>query len=125
LIGTELEEETMDRQDTYVKTEKGSEEIRERKYKLPQAMRSLLNMIDGTTTAGAFLSEATALGDVASMLAELEKQGFIKKTEARPQPPPPPSPKEPVKEQPPSGDGALIDVVNLFTPSEDKGKKDK
>jgi len=115
----------MDRQDTYVKTEKGSEEIRERKYKLPQAMRSLLNMIDGTTTAGAFLSEATALGDVASMLAELEKQGFIKKTEARPQPPPPPV-KEPVKEQAPSGDGALIDVAHLFqTPDEDKGKKDK
>lgn len=117
----------MDRQDTFVKTEKGTEEIRERKYKLPQAMRSLLNMIDGTTTAGAFLDQATALGDVASILADLEKQGFIKKTEpvVRPQAPVPPPAKEPAKEHAPSGDGALIDVVNLFTSSEDKKKKDK
>jgi hypothetical protein len=74
----------MDRQDIYGKTEKGSEEMRNRTYKLPQTIRSLLIMIDGTMSVGAFLDQATALGNVATMLSELEQQGFIKKIGKKP-----------------------------------------
>jgi hypothetical protein len=118
----------MDRQDIYAKTEKGEEEMKSRKYKLPQAMRSLLIMIDGTMSVGAFLSQATALGNVSTMLAELEQQGFIKKTEKKPVAPAAPTSASPDKEHKKgAGDGALVDVASLFfiggPAKEDKEKK--
>ena len=119
----------MDRQDIYGKTEKGSEEMKSRKYKLPQAMRSLLIMIDGTMPVGSFLDQATALGNVATMLTELEQQGFIKKMERKPVAPAGPAAGSGLdKEQKKagSGDGALVDVAGMFViggPKEDKEEK--
>jgi hypothetical protein len=119
---------TMNRQDIYIKTEKGTEEIQHRKYKLSQTMRSLLVMINGSTTVGTFLDQATALGDVTSLLTDLEQQGFIKQTEPAQLPlsekPAESSPnKEQRKGQP--GEGGLVDFGHLFTPVEDEGKKDR
>jgi hypothetical protein len=42
----------MDVNAIYVKTEKGEEEIRSRAYKLSQRLRTILIMVDGTTTGG-------------------------------------------------------------------------
>jgi hypothetical protein len=116
----------MDRQDIYGKTEKGSEEMKSRKYKLPQAMRSLLIMIDGTMPVGAFLDQATALGNVSTMLTELEQQGFIKKTDKKPVAPAVPTglPKEQKKAG--AGSGALVDLADMFViggPKEEKEEK--
>lgn len=118
----------MNRQDIFIKTEKGSDEIQNRKYRLSQTLRSLLIMINGSTSVGSFLDQATALGDVASLLADLEQRGFIKKTE--------PAQlllsgknsettltKE--RRKVPPGEGGLVDFGHLFTPGEDENKKDR
>jgi hypothetical protein len=118
----------MERQEIYSKTEKGSEEMKSRKYKLPQAMRSLLIMIDGTMSVGAFLDQATALGNVATMLEELEQQGFIKKTDRKPVAPTAKPVIDKEQKKSGSGDGALVDVAGMFViggPREDKGEKQR
>jgi len=74
----------MDEEVIYTKTDKASEEIQNRTYKLNQKMRSLLIMIDGTKPINAYLEFKSVLGDVTSMLAELEQEGFIKKIEVVP-----------------------------------------
>jgi hypothetical protein len=71
----------MDGQDVYTKTEKAMDEIQNRTYKLAQKMRSLLIMIDGTKAVSSYVDFSKVLGDVTSMLIELEQQGFIKKSE--------------------------------------------
>jgi hypothetical protein len=70
---------TMDGLAIYVKTEKGSEEIQNRKYKLAQKMRSLLIMIDGRKPVNDLVEMAAGLGDVGTMIAELESLGLIEK----------------------------------------------
>lgn len=121
----------MDRQDIYSKTKKGLEEVQNRKYNLPQAMRSLLIMIDGTKPIGVFLDQATALGDVNAMLLGLEQQEFIAKTAAVAKPAPPVvKPPEPVhergKDKKSVGAGGLVDVASMFTtPEEEEEKKEK
>jgi hypothetical protein len=121
-MGVAIVEATMNRQDIYIKTEKGSEEIQNRKNKLSQTMRSLLVMINGSTTVGTFLDQATALGDVTSLLTDLEQQGFIKQTEPAQLPlSEKPAENSPRKVQP--GEGGLVDFGHLFTP--DEGKKDQ
>jgi DNA-binding PadR family transcriptional regulator len=117
----------MNQQDIYAKTDKGLEEMQSRKYKLPQAMRSILIMIDGATSTGVFLKQAAALGNVSTMLTELEEQGFIKKTSA-PAPVEKNSGKTAEKESGKSADksgGGLIDLTGIFTPVKDAegGKK--
>lgn len=120
----------MDREDVYIKTEKGAEEIQSRTYKLAQKMRSLLIMIDGTKSIGGLMDSATALGDVGSMLVALEEQGFIKKRIDAPKPRPAQQPQaaapapEPHKEaKKGAGDGALVDVASLFSmPKKDEQK---
>ncbi len=123
-------EGNMDRQDIYVKTDKASEEIQQRKYKLSQALRSLLIMIDGTKTIGSYITQAVALGDVSSMLLELEQQGFIKKNTDAPRALPTSIPGG--KAVPGSGSekgpakagGGMIDLGTLFTAGDqDKNKK--
>lgn len=63
----------------YEKTEKGVEEIQTRKYNLSQKFRSILIVIDGKLTVGALLSEFSGMEQVATVLTELERQGFIEK----------------------------------------------
>jgi len=118
----------MDRQDIYGKTEKGSEEMKSRKYKLPQAMRSLLIMIDGTMSVGAFLDQATALGNVATMLTELEQQGFIKKTDKKPVAPAGPTAGQGLDKEHKkagAGSGALVDLADMFVIGGPKDKEEK
>ena len=122
----------MDREDIYIKTEKATDEIQNRKYRLPQAMRSLLIMIDGTKTIGAYLDRAVALGDVSKMLIELEKQGFIQRSSeasrtrvSTPHEGKPLETADPGKAPAKTG-GGMIDLGTLFTPaSEQKNKKEK
>jgi len=120
----------MDRQDIYVKTDKASEEIQNRKYKLSQALRSLLIMIDGTKTIGSYVTQAVALGDVTAMLQELEQQGFIKKSTGAPRPLPTSmpggktSPGTGQEKGPAKTGGGMIDLGTLFTSGDqDKSKK--
>lgn len=120
----------MDRQGIYIKTEKGLEEMKSRKYKLPQAMRSLLIMIDGAMSVGAFLDTGKALGNVEAMLTELEQQGFIKKTEKKPVAPAGTAPGAVVDKEHKkagAGSGGLVDLADMFViggAKEDKeGKK--
>jgi hypothetical protein len=121
----------MERQDIYIKTEKASEEIQNRKYRLPQSIRSLLIMIDGTTTIGGYMDQAVALGDVSKMLRELEQQGFIKRrTEISKTPQPSPAAEKsvagtgPVKGATKIG-GGMIDLGTLFTPASEKKNKEE
>ena len=69
----------MDMQNIYIKTAKATEEILRRNYHLPQRIRSLLIMIDGTKTVGELMDLAKILGDVTSILAELSALGFVQK----------------------------------------------
>lgn len=112
----------MDPQDIYAKTEKGLAEVTLRTYQLPQTMRSLLIMINGTTTAGAFLDRSPVLGDVAAMLAGLEQQGFIVKTGQLNSLPIKtaeiPQNKAPKIRQ--AGDGGLVDFGNMFITDENE-----
>lgn len=91
----------------YAKTDKGTEEIQTRKYKLPQKLRSLLIVIDGKTPTDKILNmfsamdkpsassnELDLLGELSAMqinsgtegvsasLEELERQGFIARRKA-------------------------------------------
>jgi hypothetical protein len=82
LSGTRIVEQQrgdMDVQVIYVKTEKAADEIHNRTHNLTQKMRSLLIMIDGTKAVGSYMEFSKVLGDVTSMLTELERQGFINK----------------------------------------------
>jgi hypothetical protein len=72
----------------YKKTEKGVEEMQTRKYNLPQKLRAILSVIDGNATVGFLLKQLYTMDGVATILVELEQQGFTgriaKKTSAAP-----------------------------------------
>jgi hypothetical protein len=120
----------MDRQDIYSKTSKGLEEVKNRKNNLPQALRSLLIMVDGTKPIGAFLDQATALGDVNAMLVGLEQQGFIAKTAVVTKATAS-TPKFADATQAsggkaqPAGSGGLVDLAGFFTTGTADDDKDK
>ena len=68
----------MNLQSTLMKTEKGTEEIETRKYKLDARTRALLLVVNGKVTAGDLVKNYDRLGDVPAMLKQLAKAGFIK-----------------------------------------------
>jgi len=74
----------MDELTVLMKTEAGSEEMRNRTYGLSQKVRSLLIMIDGKKPVGAYIEIAGGLGDVPAMLYELETLGLIEKRAVAP-----------------------------------------
>mgnify|MGYP003576481786 CR=1 FL=1 len=55
----------------FAKTEKGREEIRDRKYALQPRLRTLLVMIDGSKTADELVQAAKRLGGGQEILQEL------------------------------------------------------
>ncbi|HYG53699.1 MAG TPA: hypothetical protein VD965_00250 [Burkholderiales bacterium] len=59
------------------KTDKGAEEIATRKYKLDPKLRTLLIMVNGTSTA-AQLAQKFAGMDIQPQLAQLEREGYVK-----------------------------------------------
>lgn len=61
----------------YLKTDKGREEIQTRKNQLPAALRTLLIMIDGKSTAGEILKQVAPMGITPDSLEQLITQGFI------------------------------------------------
>lgn len=67
----------MNLQSILVKSEKGAEEIETRKHKLDARTRALLLVVNGKLTAGQLLKEYARLGNVAAMLKELKRNGFI------------------------------------------------
>jgi hypothetical protein len=67
----------MDINAIYVKTEKGEEEIRSRTYKLSQRLRTILIMVDGTTTGGGLVEKAKTLGVPDDFMEQLLAGGFV------------------------------------------------
>lgn len=61
----------------YQKTDKGVEEIRSRRYKLPKRPRILLILVDGKTPLDVVLGQARALGIEDSTVMDLIDEGFI------------------------------------------------
>lgn len=68
--------------DIYQKTDKGADEIAHRTHKLPQKLRTMLIMIDGTKPAAVLFEQARRLGVESGFLMELEQGGFIAMTAA-------------------------------------------
>lgn len=67
----------MDMAAVYAKTAKGQEEISTRAWRLPQKQRLVLILVDGKLTVAQHQEKAGPLGDVVSLLEELERGGFI------------------------------------------------
>lgn len=63
----------------YLKTEKGDEEISKRLYGLSANLRPVLILVDGLSTVQKIMEKGAGLPNIAQSLAELEKQGFIKR----------------------------------------------
>lgn len=72
--------------DIFVKTEAGVEEIRARSRKLPQRLRTMLIMIDGSLSKPQLEHAAGQLGAPADFLAELEAQGLVRRLAAAARP---------------------------------------
>ena len=66
--------------DIYRKSAKGLDEIQNRTHRLAPRLRQVLIMVNGKKALGALAAEASALGDIAQYLTELEAQGFIEET---------------------------------------------
>jgi hypothetical protein len=67
----------MDKSTILVKTAKGADELKARTHALPQKLRAILIMIDGTATAGALLARFGGLPEIETALATLLAQGFV------------------------------------------------
>ena len=80
----------------FAKTEKGREEIRERKHGLQPRPRTLLVLVDGAKTADELIQAATRLGGGPEVLQSLLKDGFIDEVggEGKPAEPAPADPRE-------------------------------
>jgi hypothetical protein len=60
------------------KTTKGMEEIETRKHKLDAKLRPILIAVNGKSTAGELAAQFAQIGDVAPLLDDLAKQGFVR-----------------------------------------------
>ena len=73
---------------TYVKTQAGADEVRNRKLKLPPKLRTMLILIDGTKPAFIVKEEGVSLGAPEDFLEVLERQGLIARVGTVPTPSP-------------------------------------
>jgi hypothetical protein len=71
----------MDLKRIYQKTDKGEEELRTRKYNLPQTLRQILIVVDGKSSIAKILEKAAGFPNVGQSLEELAAQGFIQPDE--------------------------------------------
>lgn len=69
----------MDMTTVYAKTAKGQDEISSRANKLGHKLRLVLILVDGKLSVAEHQAKAGALGDVVSLMAELERGGFIER----------------------------------------------
>ena len=67
----------MDPKKIYQKTGKGDEELRTRKYNIPQNLRQVLIFVDGKSNITKILEKAAGFPNVGQALEELALQGFI------------------------------------------------
>jgi hypothetical protein len=72
----------MDDKLIYRKTDKGREEIASRAYRLKARERSLLFLVDGSTTRGQLLVKAELIGAAPDLLDHLLGEGFIETASA-------------------------------------------
>ena len=75
----------MDKNDLFVRTAKGDQEIATQANKLPIKHRSVLIMIDGKNTEAALQAKLSGMFDGKAILSDLESHGFImRQTGAKP-----------------------------------------
>jgi hypothetical protein len=67
----------MDPKKIYLKTAKGEEELRTRKYNIPQNLRQVLIFVDGKSNITKILEKAAGFPNVGQSLEELAQQGYI------------------------------------------------
>lgn len=67
----------MDPKKIYLKTAKGEEELRTRKYNIPQNLRQVLIFVDGRSNITKILEKAAGFPNVGQSLEDLAQQGFI------------------------------------------------
>lgn len=67
----------MDVKRIYQKTDKGEEELRTRKFGLPQNLRQILIFVDGKSNITKVLEKAAGFPSVVQSLEQLAAQGFI------------------------------------------------
>jgi hypothetical protein len=70
----------------YRKSAKGLDEIQNRTNRLAPRLRQVLIMVNGQKALGVLAAEASALGDIAQYLSELEAQGLVEKISDDPMP---------------------------------------
>ncbi len=69
----------MDKTDIFIKSAKGEQEIATRVNKLPIKHRSVLIMVDGTTSEEALLAKISGMFDGKIIVNDLETHGFIER----------------------------------------------
>jgi len=67
----------MDPKKTYQKTAKGEDELRTRKYNIPQNLRQVLILVDGKSNVTKILEKAAGFPNAGQSLDVLAGQGFI------------------------------------------------
>ena len=72
----------MDKTDIFIRSAKGEQEIATRVNKLPIKHRSVLIMIDGTTSEQALLAKISGMFDGKIIVSDLETHGFIERKAA-------------------------------------------
>lgn len=71
------EHEMLDRTAVLVKTPKGLEEVKSRTHGVPQKLRTLLIMVDGTSTVADILGRFPGIAEIETNLETLVAQGFL------------------------------------------------
>ena len=74
----------MDGGSIYSRTSKGEEEVQTRKYGVSMAVRRVLILVDGKSTAERLFKSAHGVGDGPAALKELLQGGFIQEGAGRP-----------------------------------------
>jgi hypothetical protein len=92
----------MDGTAVLAKTAKGAEEVKSRAHGLPQKLRSLLIMVDGTSTARDLIAKFGGIPDVEAGLQGLVDQGFVEIRGAPPAAPRAPASASPAPASPPA-----------------------
>ncbi|MCU0805808.1 MAG: hypothetical protein MUF79_12090 [Burkholderiales bacterium] len=67
----------LDRAAVLAKTSKGLEEVKSRTHGVPQKLRTLLIMVDGTATVGDVLARFPGIAEIETNLETLVAQGFL------------------------------------------------
>lgn len=82
----------MDRNAVLAKTAKGLEEVKARTHALPQKLRSILIMVDGTSTAASLIAKFGGAAEIADALDGLMREGFLEVRSGAVAPSAPPAP---------------------------------